>query len=100
MKCVQFARVCEILVKCFCIASTLTLLSLLGGCISTDDPSAPLSAVRVYPMGPSQFMVTCVDSPGYCANQATRLCPQGFDVTSNTTNPRDYGRMTMIIRCK
>jgi len=43
------------------------VLTILGGCVSTSDPNATLSAVRVYPMGPSQYMITCVDSPGYCA---------------------------------
>lgn len=28
-----------------------------------------------------------------------RLCPAGYDVTSNVTNAADHGRMTMIIRC-
>lgn len=77
--------------------SSATLL--LAGCVSTDDPNAPLSAVRVYEMAQDQYMITCVDSPGYCAEQAQRSCPAGFDVDSNTTNPRDFGRMTMIIRC-
>ena len=44
-------------------------------------------------------MITCVDSPGYCAQQASRYCPQGFQVSSNTSNPADHGRMTMIIKC-
>lgn len=30
--------------------------------------------------------------------QREQLCPAGMDVTSNTTNPADYGRMTMIIK--
>lgn len=72
---------------------------LLTGCVSTSDPNALLSTVRVSPMGPKQWMITCVDSPQYCAEQANRICPQGFDVTSNTVNPADYGRMTMIIKC-
>jgi hypothetical protein len=58
-----------------------------------------LSPVRSYAMGPSQFMVTCVDSPRYCADESTKLCPSGFDVKSNTVNPSDHGRMTMIIKC-
>jgi hypothetical protein len=70
----------------------------LAGCVSTD-PDAPLSFVRVYPMGTSQFMITCVDSPGFCASQAAKTCPTGFDVVSNSSNPADYGRMTMIIKC-
>jgi hypothetical protein len=41
----------------------------------------------------------CVDSPSYCAHEANKLCPQGFDVTSNVTNAADYGRMTMTIKC-
>lgn len=74
-------------------------LIVAAGCISSTDPNAPLSRVRVSPMGPGQYMVSCVDSPQHCATQAVRLCPQGFDVTSNTANPADYGRMTMIIKC-
>lgn len=71
----------------------------LQGCVSTSDSNAAFSTVRSYPMGPSQYMVTCVDSPRYCAAESNKLCPKGFDVTSNTTNPADYGRMTMIIKC-
>lgn len=78
-------------------ASGATLL--LGACVSTDDPNAPLSAVRAYEMAPEQYMITCVDSPRYCAEQAKRSCPAGFDVDSNSTNPQDFGRMTLIIRC-
>jgi hypothetical protein len=74
-------------------------VALLSACISTNDSSAFLSTVRSTPMGPSQFMVACVDSPMYCAAEANKLCPQGFDVKSNVTNPADYGRMTMIIKC-
>lgn len=50
-------------------------------------------------MGPGQYMITCVDSPMYCARLANKTCPNGFDVKSNVTNPADYGRMTMIIKC-
>jgi hypothetical protein len=80
-------------------ALALVIAGLLGGCVSTTDSGAFLSAVRSTPMGPSQFMVTCVDSPMYCANESNKLCPNGFDVKSNVTNPADYGRMTMIIKC-
>jgi len=45
-------------------------------------------------------MVSCVDSPQICAQEATRLCPAAFDVVSNVTNPADFGRMTMIIKCR
>lgn len=76
---------------------TMMLAALLmAGC---NDPNAPLSVVRVHELGPGQFMVSCVDSPGYCAEHATKACPSGFNVISNTTNPADYGRMTMVIRC-
>jgi len=71
-----------------------------SGCVSTDDPNAMFSAVRVEPMGPGQFMISCVDSPKYCAQQAVKSCPSGFDVASNVTNPADYGRMTMIVKCR
>jgi hypothetical protein len=81
------------------IASVLLIAVPLYGCISTSDPNAPMSAVRLSPMGPGQYMITCVDSPMYCANLANKTCPQGFDVKSNVTNPADYGRMTMIIKC-
>lgn len=71
---------------------------LLAACV-TNDSDALFSTVRSTPMGPGQHMVSCVDSPAYCAHESNRLCPEGFDVTSNTVNPSDYGRMTMIIRC-
>jgi hypothetical protein len=79
--------------------AVVAFVAMVAACVSTDDPHATFSAVRVYPMGAGQFMITCVDSPGYCARQATRSCPSGFDVVSNTTNPADYGRMTMIVKC-
>lgn len=76
------------------------LALVLNGClVSSDDPGARFSRVRVSPMGPGQFMVSCVDSPQICAEEANRQCPVGFDVVSNVTNPGDYGRMTMIIKC-
>ena len=80
----------------------LFAFSVLVGCAPKieNDPSAPLSYVRVHKMGPDQFMITCVDNPKYCAEWATKSCPAAFDVVSNTTNAEDYGRMTMIIRCK
>jgi hypothetical protein len=80
---------------------TLPVL-LLGACslVSSEDPDAHFSRVRVEPMGPDQFMVSCVDSPRYCAEQANRSCPGAYDVVSNTTNPADYGRMTLIIKCR
>lgn len=80
---------------CFRLLAVAALV--LSGC--TDDPNAMLSTVRVEALGPDQFMISCVDSPRYCAEQAVKACPGKFDVISNTTNPADYGRMTMIIRC-
>ena len=44
-------------------------------------------------------MVSCVDSPMYCANELNKLRPAGFDVTSNVTNAADYACTTMIIKC-
>lgn len=81
--------------------TTVSGCALLTACmVSSDDPDAAFSRVRVSPMGPSQFMVSCVDSPQICAREANRLCPAAYDVVSNTTNPADYGRMTMIIKCQ
>jgi hypothetical protein len=76
----------------------LIAASALFGC-AMNDPNAMFSAVRAYPMGTGQYMITCVDSPSFCASEAVNRCPSGFNVTSNTTNPADHGRMTMIIRC-
>jgi hypothetical protein len=77
------------------------LFVLLSGCVSTSDPNAAFSTVRVEPMGRNQYMISCVDSAAYCARQANRSCPGGnYDVVSNTNNPRDFGRTTMIIRCQ
>lgn len=76
----------------------VSLIVTLGGC-AMNDPNAYFSAVRVEPMGKNGYMISCVDSPSYCAEQANNVCPGGFDVQSNVTNPADYGRMTMIIKC-
>lgn len=81
------------------LSATSLLGVLLGGCVSTTDPNAFLSTIRSEPMGPGQFMVSCVDSPKYCARESNRLCPSGFDVVSNVANAGDFGRMTMIIKC-
>lgn len=77
----------------------LIMATFLVGCVSTTDSKAYFSTVRSTPMGPGQYMVSCVDSPMYCANESNKLCPNGFDVKSNVTNSADYGRMTMIIKC-
>lgn len=45
--------------------------SIQYGCVSTTDSGAFLSAVRSYPIGPGQFIVTCVDSPAYCRMNQT-----------------------------
>lgn len=71
-------------------------LPLLASCA---DPGATFSTVRVYPMGDNRYTITCVDSVGYCASQAAKQCPRGYENTSNSNNPRDYGRTTWIIRC-
>lgn len=79
----------------------VVILSLaVAGCAIPNDPNAPLSTVRVAAMGPGQYAVSCVDGVGNCVRQTNKLCPSGYDVTSNVTNPADYGRMTMIIRCR
>ena len=83
----------------FRFMSVLTAVALNACVVSSDDPTATFSRVRVSPMGPSQFMVSCVDSPQLCAEEANRLCQIGFDVVSNVVNPSDSGRMTMIIKC-
>lgn len=78
---------------------TIVATFVLAGCVSTSDSDALFSTVRSTAMGPDQYMVSCVDSPGYCAAESNKLCPLGFDVTSNVVNPADYGRMTMVIKC-
>jgi len=83
----------------FRIFAACAALSLAGCEVSQTDPNATFSAVRAYPMSGGQVMITCVDSNQYCAEQASRSCPGGFDVSSTSVNPADYGRMTMIIRC-
>jgi hypothetical protein len=72
----------------------------LCGCSVPNDPNAAFSTVRVAPMGPGQYAVSCVDGVNNCVRQTNKLCPSGYDVTSNVVNPRDFGRMTMIIRCR
>lgn len=85
--------------KLLYVVTSLFAVLAMTGCVSTTDSNAFLSTVRSNPMGPNQYMVSCVDSPRYCANESNKLCPMGFDVTSNVVNPADYGRMTMIIKC-
>jgi hypothetical protein len=78
----------------------IAVILMLEGCVSNSDPNAMFSSVRVSSMGPGQYMVSCVDSPSYCAREANTLCPTGMDVVSNSSNSADYGRMTMIIKCR
>ncbi len=73
---------------------------IVAGCVSTSDPNAYLSAVRRIDMGNGQFMISCVDSPGYCANLARDTCPMGFDTTNVTGQAIGNQRMTMVIRCR
>jgi S1-C subfamily serine protease len=78
------------------------LVAVLLACAAPSgcaDPDALFSPVRVYPMGTGQYMVTCVDSVGFCTGQSAKLCPAGYHVSSSATNPMDFGRMTMVIQC-
>ncbi len=77
----------------------LVLVLFLAGCIP-DDPDATFSTTRVYETGPGQFMVTCVDGSKNCAAQIPKICPKGSDVTGMTSNPADYGRVTMMVNCR
>lgn len=77
----------------------LVLALFVAGCVPAD-PDAALSTVRVYPVGPDQFMITCVDGSKNCAAQLPKVCPKGSEVTSMTANPADYGRVTMMVNCK
>ncbi len=81
------------------IITAIALTASLSAC-AMDDPNSTFSAVHVQRMGNNGYMISCVDSPAYCADQAGKVCPQGFDVTSNVTNPADFGRMTMTIKCE
>lgn len=81
------------------ILALLALCPIAGCAVSSTDPYATFSRVRVAPLGPGQYMVSCVDSPQYCAAEANRVCPGGLAVVSNTVNPADFGRMTMIVKC-
>lgn len=81
------------------LSAAVVLALSQSGCVSATDSSATFSTVRSTPMGPSQYMVSCVDSPRYCAQESNKLCPSGFDVVNNVVNPADYGRMTMVVKC-
>lgn len=71
---------------------------LLSGCASSTDPNALGSRVRSTRMGPSHYMVSCVDSTSSCADRAASLCSQGFETLNNVFNA-DSGRMTMVVKC-
>lgn len=81
------------------IAALLTALLTLCGCISTTDSKAMFSTVRSEPMGPDQYMVSCVNKPRYCAEESNKLCPQGLDVVSTTGSATSHDRLTMVIKC-
>jgi hypothetical protein len=77
----------------------ILMVGLLAGCVPAD-PTAGFSSARIYPVGPDQFMVTCVDGSRNCAAQLPKICPKGSDVTSMTANPADFGRITMMVNCR
>ena len=84
----------------------------IAGCATGSpgsDRMAPLASVRPSSMAPppvrssamgrNKWMVSCLESPNYCTREATTLCGGAFMVLSNVTDPADYGRMTMVVRC-
>lgn len=77
----------------FCIAA------ISSGCI-TNDSSGTFARARSRQTSPTGFIITCVDGQRFCLDEAERVCPGGYDIASNTTNPQDYGRITMIIKCE
>ncbi|MFT5426887.1 MAG: hypothetical protein ACI9ZT_001834 [Gammaproteobacteria bacterium] len=59
-----------------------------------------ISKVKTTTIGPSQYEVTCVESPSYCAEEFKRLCPKGFNVDGYFRNEYDHGQITARIVCK
>jgi hypothetical protein len=78
------------------------LPTLLGGCAATSwtDPDLALSRVKVTQIAPDEYRVSCVDSPKFCDDPAKRSCPDGFDVLQSSVEPADYGRTTLLIKCR
>lgn len=76
---------------------------LLSGCapaISTSDPDASLSAVRMRQLGDDRYMISCVDSNQYCTSLARNVCGE-YSVKSEWGNATAWGdRRTMIVKCK
>jgi hypothetical protein len=74
---------------------------LLAGCASSwTDPSA-LTRTSVERLGSSnEYRVSCTDTPRFCDEPAKQSCPSGYDVIDSTVNPSDYGRTTLLIRCR
>jgi len=78
-----------------------TIASLLSGAgeIPTDSGDV-VTKVKSVSIGPSQYEVTCFESPTYCAEEFRKLCPNGFSVGGYFINEFDHGQITAIINCE
>ena len=75
-------------------------LLLLAGCTpSNTDPFAFYSQVRLYSMGPSEYLATCYSKFQYCVDLAAKTCPQGYDEISSSTMIVDR-TMNIKFKCR
>ncbi len=79
---------------------TLSMAMILTGLVHANQESTESSSkVRSNQEGPSQFLVTCFESPQFCAEEFKRLCPDGHRVEGYFIDEFDHGQITARISC-
>ncbi len=81
---------------------------MLTGCtaqqlgVSTNDPDARLSAVRMRELGDNKYMISCVDSNQYCEDLAANVCGGKFKIRSawgQAGTGFNDSRRTIVVKC-
>ena len=70
-----------------------------GPVITAQEVREPDSKVQTRQEGPAQFLVTCFESPQYCAEEFKQLCTDGHRVLGYFRNEFDHGQITARIAC-
>jgi hypothetical protein len=81
-------------------AAFFTCVILFSGLCSAQETPGKSTKVHSAVIGPSQYKVTCFESPAYCAEEFKRLCPAGHGVGGYFRDEYDHGQITAIITCK
>jgi thioredoxin-related protein len=66
---------------------------------SAEDDTNQVNNVQTKKEGPSQYLVTCFESPQFCAEEFKRVCPDGHRVEGYFRNEYDHGQINARISC-